>query len=138
MTEAVMSAYDMFESDAKAEKAGTWIGLGTMRFKIARAGGANSDFIKLASQRFKPYQAAINADTMPKEIADDLVVGIFVDTIVLDWENVYGRDKQLIPFSKEACRKLLTDLPNLFTELQQASMKVSNFQKENLEAAAGN
>lgn len=134
----VLSAYDQFESDASLETEGAWVEIGTMSFKLARAGGDNDDFIKTASKRFKPFQAAIAADTMPKQMAADLVVGVFVDTIIKDWKEVYGRDGVAIPFSKDAAKKLLTDLPNLHVALQAEAAKMANFRRENLEAAAKN
>lgn len=138
MTNAVISAYEQFESDASLEGDGVWVSIGTMEFKVARAGGDNDDFVKAVTKSFKPFQAAISNDTMPKQMAQDLVVGVFVDTIVKDWRNVYGRDKQPVEFSKENAKQLLTDLPNLFVALQAEAQKISNFRKANLEAAAGN
>lgn len=134
----IISAYALYASDAKAEQAGTWVPVGPFKFKLARAGGANERFQKEAAKRFKPFQAAISNDTMPKEMAEDLVIEIFVDTIVLDWADVGDRDGVAIPFSKDAARKLFRDLPNLFEDLQKEAVKAGNFRKENLEAAAGN
>lgn len=134
----IISAYDQFDSDASLETEGVWTTIGTMEFKLARAGGDNDDFVKAVTKSFKPFQVAIANDTMPKEMAVDLVVDVFVDTIIKDWKNVYGRDKQAIEFSKDAAKTLLRDLPNLFIALQAEAQKISNFRKANLEAAAGN
>lgn len=133
-----LSAYDQFESDASLESEGKWIDVGTMRFKLARAGGDNEAFIKTASKRFKPFQAAMAADTMPKQLATELVVDVFVGTILKDWKDVYDREGEKIEYSKDAAKALLTELPNLFMALQQESQKMGNFRKENLEAALGN
>lgn len=134
----VASAYDLFESSAEAEAKGVWVSVGPFGFKIARAGGSNEAFSKEATKRFKPFQVAINNETMPKEMAEDMVIEIFVDTIILDWKDVGDRDGVLLPFSKENARKLFKELPNLFAELQAQATKTGNFRKENLEAAAGN
>lgn len=140
MTEAkkFISAYDQFESDGGLEADGVWCPIGTMSFKLARAGGENEDFVKKASKRFKPFQAAIAADAMPKQLATDLVVEVFAETILKDWRDVYDRGGELLPYTKENAVRLLTELPNLFVALQQESQKVANFRKENLEASAGN
>ena len=134
----IISAFDQFESDVSLEQDGVWVQVGTMGFKVARAGGDNDEFVKAVSKRFKPYQAALSADTFPKEMAHDLVVGVFVDTVIKDWKDVYGRDKQPIAFSKEAAKQLFIELPNLFMAVQAEAQKLSNFRRENLEAAAGN
>lgn len=141
MTEApkkFISAYAQFESDSALEADGVWTPIGTMQFKLARAGGDNDAFVKVASKRFKPFQAAIAADAMPKQLATDLVVEVFVETILKDWKDVHDRDGELLPFTTENAVRLLTELPNLFMALQHEAQKVSNFRKVNLEAAAGN
>lgn len=134
----LLSAYAQFESDKDKEAQGSWVQIGTMKFKIARAGGANEAFLKEVARRFKPLQAAINNDQLPAAMAQKIVVEVFADTIVLDWQDVAGRDGQELPYSKENCVVLLTDLPNLFAELQRESQNASNFSREQLEAAAGN
>lgn len=133
-----LSAYAQFESDAALEAAGVWRQIGTMEFLIARAGGENEDFLKTAGKRFKPYQAALAAETMPKELARDLVIDVFVDTILKDWRGVFDRDGVELPFSKENAKRLLRDLPNLFAALQAESQKQGNFRRANVEEAAKN
>lgn len=130
------SIYDIYETEAAAEVSGAWIDIGPSQFKLARAGGANEAFQKTATKRLKPFQA--NLDNLPKKAADELAAGIFIDTLLLDWKNVIGRDGLEIAFSKEAARKLLTELPNLFAALQNEANKMSNYTKANLEAAAKN
>jgi hypothetical protein len=130
------SVYDLYETVADAESTGAWIDIGPARFKLARTGGANENFMKTASKRLKPFQAAL--ENLPKKAADELAIGIFIDTILMDWDGVKGRDGVVIPFSKEAAKALLKDLPNLLTALQQEANKMSNFTQANLEAAAKN
>ena len=77
-------------------------------------------------------------DSLPKKAADELAIGIFIDTILLDWKNVTDRTGTEIVFSKEAARKLLNDLPNLFIVLQAEANKMSNYTKASLDAAAKN
>lgn len=130
------SVYDLYETNAEAESSGAWIDLGPSRFKMARTGGANENFMKVASKRLKPFQASL--ENLPKKVSDDLAIGIFVDTILLDWENVTTRAGEVIPFTKEAAKKLLTELPNLFAALQVEANKMGNFTQANLDAAAKN
>ncbi len=137
-TSNIISAYDQFESDRSLEQDGVWVQIGTMEFQVARAGGDNDAFIKEASKKFKPFQAAISADTMPKQLATELVLEVFISTVLKGWRNVFGRDKVELEFTAENAKKLLTDLPNLFVQLQNEAQRVTNFRKANLEAAAGN
>lgn len=130
------SVYDIFETETDAEVSGAWIDIGPSKFKLARAGGANENFMKTAAKRLKPFQSAI--DSLPRKAADELAQGIFVDTILLDWKDVTDREGVEIPYSREAAKKLFVDLPNLFIALQNEANKMSNFTKSNLEAAAKN
>lgn len=138
MTDQTTSAslFDMFETSTEAEASGIWVPIGPARFKIARMGGANSSFKKEAQKRLKPFQSAM--DSLPEKAADELAINLFVDTVLLDWENVIGKDGVVITFSKEAAKALFKLLPNLFAALQAEATKLSNFNTANLEAAAGN
>ncbi len=135
-TKSTASVYDLFETETDAEVGGTWIDIGPSKFKLARAGGANENFMKTAAKRLKPFQSAI--DSLPRKAADELARGIFIDTVLLDWKDVTDRSGKVIPYSREAATKLFTDLPNLFIALQNEANKMSNFTKSNLEAAAKN
>jgi hypothetical protein len=130
------SLYDIFETNSGAESEGIWVPVGPARFKLARAGGANENFIKTATKRLKPFAASF--ETLPKKTADEIAIGIFVDAILLDWEGVADRSGASVPYSKEAAKKLLTELPNLYLTLRAESEKMSNFSQANLDAAAGN
>lgn len=138
MTDATATAslYDLFETNSGAESAGVWVPLGPARFKLARAGGANENYLKTARKRLGPFQASL--ESLPEKALTDMALGLFVDTVLLDWEGVVDRSGAVLPFSKEAAKKLLTELPNLFAALRAEAEKMSNFSAKNLEAAAGN
>ena len=134
----LVSPYALYKSDVSKENEGTWIPVGPYQFKLARAGAGNAAFKKMASQKFKPYAVAIQNDTLPEAIAQDLTVELFVETIVKDWKDIPAEDGSPLAFSKEAATKLFVDLPELFTEVREASLKLSNFRTEAIEAIAGN
>lgn len=130
------SLYDMFETNSGAEKEGVWVTIGQSRFKIARAGGSNETFMTEASRRLKPFHAAL--ENLPQKTANQIAVEIFVDLLLLGWENVPDRAGNLLEFSKDAAKKLLLELPNLFLVLQAESQRMSNFTAAAIEAAAKN
>lgn len=131
-----VSIFDVFETDENAELTGIWVDVGTAKFLLARAGGANVDFAKTTTKRLAPFQAAF--DSMSKRQTDELAIGIFVDTILKDWQGVYERDGSPVEFSKETAKTVLKRLPNLFSQLMAEANKMANYTKANLEAAAKN
>lgn len=138
MTETIVSPYDIFSTEENLEVSGVEVAIGQMFFTLARAGGQNMKFKKAAQAKFKPYEFAIANDALSERQAQELVVDVFVDTVLLGWRNVYGRDKVLIPYSKEAAIKLLLDLPDLFLRLQNEASTMSNFRKKGIEEVAKN
>lgn len=138
MTDATATAslWDLFETNSDAENAGIWVPVGPARFKIARAGGGNENFKKAAMKRLRPFASSF--ETLPTKTADGLMIALFVDAVLLDWEGVVDRSGAVLPYSKEAAVDLLTKLPNLYLTLRAESEKMSNFTQANLEAAAGN
>lgn len=130
--------YSAFGSDKGRERDGAWVDIGPARFKLARAGGANVVFGRAVMQATKPYRRFLEKGDMDPEVADRIMVKVYAETIVLDWEGVDGADGQPVPYSREACVKLLTDLPNLFQEIQREAAAYHTFAQEGLEKSAGN
>ena len=131
MTKSVFAQYG---SDESLETSGTWFTINEMRFKLARAGGSNIEFLKLVRKRTAPYKRALAAGSIEEKFAREIIAGCFAETVLLDWEGVYGDDEQAIPFSKETAKDLLAKLPNLFNELRDFADNWENFKAEDLEA----
>lgn len=138
MTDHVTSAYDLFETVGSLEKTGVWIAIGPMEFLLARAGGENTEFKKAAQAKFKPFELALANDTMDEKLAQKLVIEVMCTTVLLGWRNVYDRDKNELPFTKENAIKLLTDLPALFEKLQAEAQRIGNFRNKGNETVAKN
>lgn len=150
------SLYEIFATDAKAEKAGKWVDVGSASFLLARAGGSNTRFQKAMAAVLRPHQRRIQLGMMEPDEATALAIGPFVDHVLLNWRGLRPikrdeagqimRDPETkaillgdeIPYSKDAARKLLTDLPDIFTTLQEEAQRVSNFAPEDIETAGKN
>lgn len=128
--------YAAFETDADKEASGVFVDIGTFRFKLARAGGANKRYKALVEKRMKPHVRLAEAGLLPDEKATEILAECFSEAVVLDWENVTDRDDFPIPFSPSACKKLLLDLPELFDELRTQAQKAANFLRGVREADA--
>lgn len=132
-----MNIFEQFGSDTSLERSGVWVDIGTAKFKLARAGGANDDFLKLVRKRMAPFKRAIEAGSLDEGFAKKIQREVFAETVVLGWKNVFGPDGE-IPYSRENCIDLLEKLPNLMTELQRLADTFETFRQENLEADAKN
>lgn len=134
-----MGTYDSFATSSDMEKEGIWIDYGDAgKFRIARAGGSNKAFVRQFQRMTKPHRRAIQADAMNDEAQLAIMRQVFIDTVLLGWENVTDRDGKEMPFSKENAAQLFTDLPDLFGDLLSQAQNYSLFRDVILETDAGN
>ena len=141
-----MSLYSTFKTNDQFEIDGIFIQYGYLnddeskpvRFKIARAGGANTAFAKALEKATKPYRKQLQAGLLDDRTADRLYREVFADTVVLDWENVTDSDGNLLEFTKENVLKVFKDLPDLFLDLREQSNNVGLFREDVREGDLGN
>lgn len=139
-----MSLYNTFETDKSLERDGIVLDYGfnsknqPIQIRIARAGGANTKFAKVLEQKMKPYKRAIANDTMDNKVAEKLLVEAYADAVVLGWEGVEDREGSPLEYNRDNVVKVLTDLPDLFIDIQQQSQKSALYRAELREAEQGN
>lgn len=142
-----MSVYDQFGTSKEREAEGVGVDFGDFRVKLARAGGHNQKWAKVAERCARPYKTAIQAGTLSNEKATELMADLYVEAVVMDWQTkrddewvdgIEGRDGELMPFTKENVKKILIDLPDLFAILQQHATDLNTFKEQQLIADAKN
>ena len=139
-----MSLYRQYAMDTNVEKDGVLLNLGTtddgkmITMRIARAGGANQKFNKTVEAVLKPYRRQIQTDTIDRKLLEKLIHEVFAKAVVLGWENVQDADGNDLDFTYENVMKIFSDLPEVFTEVQEAANKSSLFRAMVREADAGN
>lgn len=139
-----MNLYEQFSTDPSLEKDGILLEYGTtedgksIAIRIARAGGSNKAFERKLEFETKPIRRQLQNDTANNGQLLKILRKVYAETVVLGWENIQGPDGKDMPFTVENCIKLFEDLPDLFTDLQEASRKAALFRKEQREADAGN
>lgn len=134
-----MSTYQRFKTNPELEKNGIVLDLGEVgKFTIARAGGANQKFEKRMAALTKPHRRAIQAGTIDQQILSEITATAAAETIVLGWEGVTGPDGQPLEFNVANCKQLLTDLPELFTEIVNAARDHTLYLQHIREEDAGN
>lgn len=139
-----MSLYSMFQNDANLERDGIVLEYGVnaaklpISFRIARAGGSNEAYTKRMTHRMKPLRRQIQTETLDPETAKKVVMEVFVETVLLGWENVDDADGNPLPFTRDNALKLFNDLPDLYLDITEQAQKAALFRKEIQEADAGN
>lgn len=128
------SIYKAFETDKQKEQDGIELDYGDMgSIFVARAGGANKRFAKALEFRSRPYRRQLDKGTLSDDVANKLLAEVFADTIVLGWKGILDKEGSEVEFTKENCIKLFMELPELFTDIQEQTQKMANFQAEDLE-----
>lgn len=148
-----MNMYEMYESDPILEQEGIWADYGDFRVKLARAGGANKRYAQYTEKRTKPYRRAIQSGALPEERGRVLLIDIYAEAVILDWEvstgqddnndtiwqrGIHARDGSIMDFNKPNVVKTLKALPNLFQDLQDTAQAATAYHKEDLEEDSGN
>lgn len=139
-----MSLYENFETNKEREVGGVPMEYspnkdGTIpTFNVTRMSRSNVRYTKRLEAATKPHRRAIQLETMDNNLAEKISMQVFVDTILLGWSNIQGRDGKAIPFSKAAAIVLFTDLPDLYDDLQGRASKASEFRNEVIEEEAKN
>jgi len=129
-----MSTYETFKTDEELEKKGIEIDFGdTGCFLVARAGGANQRFKKASEKKFRPYRRQIESGTIDPKVANRLMVEVFAESVILDWQNVTDENGEEMACTYDNVVKLFTDLPDLFSEIQQEAMKFANYKAMEVE-----
>lgn len=143
------SSYKAFKTDPEAEKKGVWVDYGEFRVLLARAGGRNKDYAKVMDDLSRPYRRAIKAETLPDDIADNILMGAFLRTVIKAWEvkqedgswasgMEHPETGELLPFNQENAQLLLRALPDLYTDLKMMANNNEIYRQSVREVMSGN
>ena len=144
------NAYKAFGLNKGLEQDGILINYGDFRIKIARAGGGNQRFRRLLQAKLKPYRHQMDNDTLDEKVSEAIFLECYAEAVVLGWETKVTKDGKetweptletptgKLPYSAENCVKVLTDLPELFRDLQAMAGKAANFRNVEDDADAKN
>jgi hypothetical protein len=130
------SPYALFQTDKTAETEGVWLDYGHFRILIRRAGGANTRFARVLESKIKPYRHAFNTGSLDNSIAQRLMVETYAETVVIGWEDVVDQTGEPLPFTVANAVRLFSDLPELFSNVQEQATSLALFRAEEIEAAA--
>lgn len=123
-----MSLYKQFKTDEQVEKQGLTLNFADgISIVIARAGGSNDRYFKRMEVLTKPYRRQIEAGTADRKVLQAVIIEVFAETVLLGWENVTDEEGKPLEFNKLNAIKVLTDLPDLFAEIQEQAGKSALF-----------
>ena len=141
-----MSLYKQFATNSEKETEGVKIEFheatnddGSIpTFVVSRMGKSNKRYSKALEAATRPYRRQIELGTMNNDKAEEIFLGVFVDTVLKGWKNVRGEDGKPLEFSKAAAVKLFTDLPEVYERLQEEAKLSANFRDAALEEEVKN
>lgn len=107
-------------------------------FVVSRMGKSNKRYSKALEAATRPYRRQIELATMNNDKAEEIFLGVFVDTVLKGWKNVRDESGADMPFTKQTATKLFKDLPEVYERLQEEAKLSANFREASLEEEAKN
>lgn len=107
-------------------------------FRIARMSKGNVRYTKSIEARTRSHRKDILDKSLTNEVAEEINLNVFCDSILLGWENVIGEDGKTIVYSWDNAKYLMQELPDLYDLLKEKAEDIDNFLSSNLEAEAKN
>lgn len=136
--------YSANQTDSNKEQNGVLLAFGVnsrneqINFTVAREGGRNIQYQKVAEQIFKPYRRQIQHGQIDPQLLDELLAKVYAKSVVKGWEGVEDEKQQPLEFSEANVLKVLTDLPVVFDAIKEVARDYNQFLLEGLEDDAKN
>lgn len=125
-------AFGSYAVDREKEaRNGVWIDIADASFLCLRAGGSNRRYQRAIQTAYFEIKKQFDDQTELNDALNIRAMEIFVDTALLNWRGVCDVSTgEEIPFSPEAARALLTEIPDLFDELQDRAQERERYLKD--------
>lgn len=123
-----------YGADRDLQKSGIWVPFDDASILIAYAGDANPNYERAIERFTHKHQKKLQNDKAMrrKENRDQVhqaVIAAYAESVVLDWKNLLLGGTPL-EYSKDACKKILLDFSELYSEIRDYAMDFSNFQQD--------
>lgn len=145
-----MTLKSKFKTDVVAARDGVWFDYPmnsdgtTPRFKLARASKHNKKYvtaIRKVANALNMADGTVDLHSVDDTAAEKLLLDVFVDTVLLGWENFQPEDDGVVlPYSRDNALSVFgsDEWIDLFDDLDAKSKKATGYQTKVLEAAAKN
>lgn len=141
-----------FKTDKEAEINGVTVEVSvndhngrSISITIARMSQGNKRYTKELNRVTKPHMSAIQNDAMDNDLARKMLQEVFVDTILLGWDNLpkseltgNPKDTADLEFSRDNALALFKELPDLYDDWEARANKASAFREKEREEEAKN
>lgn len=129
----------LFGTNQTAEVEGIWVDYPSgISMKIARMGGANTEYARYLTNQLKPYKFQLDRGTLAEEKSKEILLDVFARYILKDWKGVTDEKGLPIAYDVEAGKKILSEYPELLNDLQALASDYRKFALEVLEETAKN
>ena len=130
------SLYETYRTDKNAEaEIGITLDFGPASFVVRRAGGSNKRYQSVLRQLITPVRRQVNNETIAPEALDKIFMQAYARAVVIDWFNVTDENNNQLPFNEANFCKVMTDLPDLWRQLQEECDRLANFRVESNRSA---
>lgn len=122
--------YSAFGTVKQYEQEGVTLDLGVAKFRIRRAGGVNRRYSVVLAQKLRPHRRALDAGVLAEDVSASILMETYFETVVIGWEGVTDEEGNSLPYTLENFKKVMTDLPDLWSILMREADTMKNFQAE--------
>ena len=120
--------YSVYQADSALEsEIGIELNFGPAQFIVKRAGGSNKQYQSVLRTLSTPYRRQIQNETIDPDKLNQMFMRVYARSVVLGWKNVTDREGNELPFSEANFIKIMTDLPDLWRQLQEECDRLTNF-----------
>lgn len=122
--------YSAFGTVKQYEEEGVTLDLGVAKFKIRRSGGGNRRYAIVLASKLRPHRRALDAGVLSEEISKNIMMETYFETVVIDWDGVTDESGNVLAYNLENFKKVMSDLPDLWSLIMRESDNIRNFQAE--------
>ncbi len=128
-----------YSTDQSIENSGTWVSFGTNadgtveKILLARAGGANAKYFTEMAKAGDTHKQGIKTGAIDGLEGKKILMQVYANSVVLNWENIYDRNGNIYPYSKENCLNMFYKMHDFFDVISEICSEREAFRDAQLE-----
>jgi len=131
-----MDVQKRFGTSRELELNGVWVDIGDgARVLVARIG--NTRYTEYFQKRMRPHVKALRTKTLSDAVAEEILIDVMSNTILLGWEGIFEGD-QALPYSVANAKRLLQELPDFRKVINEIADEMEAYKAVELEEGAKN